>query len=370
MEKQERSATVTRVVGSARTPTQKVLLGVGLFVAVCLLAILGYMVAGWKLGDAAYMVVITIFGVGYGEVQPVDTWPLRLLTTVVIVGGYGAVFFALGGVLQMIIDGEITSALGARRMSKDIDRLSGHAIICGYGRMGVALAAELAEAGKPFVAIETDEAILRHSEDIGQLAVNGDATDERVLEEAGIQRASVLATVLSDDSANVFVTLTARSMNPELTIVARGENASTEAKLLSCGADTVVLPTAIGAAKMGRLITRPSAELLLDRITTSVDTTLDMDEVGLELDEIIIEKDSRVAGSMLGDIEVRGAHGYLVVGIRRRDGSTLLRPASDVALEPGDTVIVLGYRSDIPRLVGRFASSPTKVSYRGVSSAQ
>lgn len=360
--------TIARVVRSARSPTRKVLLGVGLFIGVCSVAVLGYMVAGWPAGDAAYMVVITIFGVGYGEVQPVDSWPLRLLTTMVIVGGYGAVFFALGGVVQMIIDGEITSALGARRMSKDIDRLEGHAVICGYGRMGTALAEELAAAGKPFVAIESDETILRHAEDMGQLVVNGDATDEYVLAEAGIHRASVLATVLSDDATNVFVTLTARAMNPDLTIVARGENAKTEAKLLSCGADTVVLPTAIGAAKMSQLITRPSAEELLERITTSGDSTLDMEQVGLELDEIVIEEDSRVARSMLGDIEVRGAHGYLVVGIRRGDGSTVLRPASDVVLEPGDSVIVLGYRADIPRLVGRFASSPTKVSYRGVSS--
>jgi voltage-gated potassium channel len=189
-----------------------------------------------------------------------------------------------------------------------------------------------------------------------------------VLAEAGIHRASVLATVLSDDATNVFVTLTAKAMNPDLTIVARGENAKTEAKLLSRGADTVVLPTAIGAAKMSQLITRPSAEELLEQITNSGDSTLDMEQVGLELDEIVIEEDSRVARSMLGDIEVRGAHGYLVVGIRRSDGSTILRPASDVVLEPGDSVIVLGYRADIPRLVGRFASSPTRLSYRGVSS--
>ena len=128
--------TIARVVRSARSPTRKVMLGVGLFIGVCSVAVLGYMIAGWPAGDAAYMVVITIFGVGYGEVQPVASWPLRLLTTMVIVGGYGAVFFALGGVVQMIIDGEITSALGARRMSKDIDRLEGHAVICGYGRMG------------------------------------------------------------------------------------------------------------------------------------------------------------------------------------------------------------------------------------------
>lgn len=347
------------------TPARKFAAGVGLFLSVCLISVAGYLIAGWTLPDAFYMVIITIFGVGYGEVQPVETWPLRMLTTFVIVGGYGAAIFAVGGLVQMVVDGEISDAMGARRMNREIDQLEGHAIICGLGRMGTSLATELERAERPFVAIESDPATLARASQLGYLTVNGDAADEEALRRAGIERAEVLATVLSDDATNVFVTLTARAMNPALRIVARGENRSTESKLLTCGADQVVLPTTIGATKMSQLITRPTAEELLERLARSGETTLDLEQVGLSLDQLHIEARSPVAGTALGSIEVRGAHGYLVVGVRHADDTTVLSPDSDVVLDVGDTVIVLGYRDDIPHVVGRFTTPTSEYRYRG-----
>ncbi len=229
------------------TPLRKIATGLALFLLVCVIAVIGYMANGWELDDSIYMVIITIFGVGYGEVNPIESPGLRALTIMVIVSGYGAVIYTVGGCMQMLIDGELNKALGARRMTKGIERLEGHTIICGIGRLGTILARELAKAGKPFVAIDLDLARLQDAESRGYLVLQGDASEEETLEQAGIRRASVVATVLSQDAANVFVTITARAMNPDVTIIARGENPRTEKKLLGSGANQVVLPTAIGA---------------------------------------------------------------------------------------------------------------------------
>lgn len=345
------------------------IVGVTVLVAVCAVASVGYMIAGWALGEALYMVVITVFAVGYGEVQPVTTWPLRALTITLIVTGYGAVIYTVGGFIQLVVDGEFNRVLGVRRMTKDIEQLSDHTIICGYGRMGTTLARELRDAGRPFVAIDTQGGASPLIDDgDGILVIHGDATEEEVLERAGIGRASVLATVMSDDAINVFVTLTAREMNPDLTIIARGENRRTESKLRSCGADTVVMTTTIGAARISQLILRPSADELLDQLTNGSDAGPDLDHIGLQFDELIIDEASPLAGKTLGEIEVRGAHGYLVVGIRGVDGTTVMHPPDTILISVGDVVVVLGYQDDIPELATRWSSGrkPQVMTYRGV----
>lgn len=348
-------------------PIKKMVVGVSILFFVCVLAILGYVIAGWSLGDASYMVIITIFGVGYGEVRPVTTWPLRSLTAMVIVLGYGAVIYTVGGFIQLVVDGELNRALGARRMNKDIERLSGHTIICGYGRMGTSLARDLHAAGESFVAIDTLGGVSTLTGDDGYLVIEGDATEEEVLLRAGIERASVLATVLSDDAANVFVTLTAREMNPELTIIARGEQRQTERKLRTCGADTVVMTTTIGAERISRLILRPTADELLDRVTAGQEAGMGLEQLGLEFDELAIGPSSPLANKTLDEIEVRGAHGYLIVGIRRSNGDTLMHPAADTVVVVGDVVVVLGYEDDIPELATRFAPDnvAAAIRYRG-----
>ena len=336
--------------------------GVSVLLIVCLVGIAGYAIAGWNVGDAAYMVVITIFGVGFGEVNPITSWPVRGLTILIIVAGYGAVIYTVGGFIQMVVDGEINQAFGARRMNRDINRLEGHTIICGFGRMGMSLARHLEEAGRAFVAIDAES--VDATAHPGVLSITGDATDEKVLERAGIGRAGVLATVLSDDATNVFVTLTARAMNPQIMIIARGEHRRTESKLVSCGADRVIMPTDIGATKMSQLIVRPTAEEMLDRMATSGD--VDLVHLGLEFDEIELPVTSPWVNRRLSELEVRGAHGYLIVGIRSADGSTVMHPPSEQQLHTGDRVIVLGYHDDIPEIGSR--GQRQTVTYRGVTS--
>lgn len=349
------------------SPVRKIVTGLTLFLAVCVLAVSGYMAAGWDFEDAVYMAVITIFGVGYGEVEPINTAQLRALTILVIVAGYGAAIYTVGGFAQMLLDGELNRVIGARRMMKDIDRLSDHTIICGVGRMGSILARELHDAGRPFVVIDRDAHRVGDAQERGYLVLSGDATEEHVLERAGIQRATSLATVLSDDATNVFVTITARALNADVEIIARGENPRTESKLLGCGANRVVLPTAIGAAKVAHLIIRPSAENMVEQITKSAGMNDELEHIGLRFDELKVSTNSPIVGRTLGDIEVRSNHGFLIVGVRHQDGITRLNPPTDLQLNAGDVVIVLGHADDIPQLASRFSTEKSRITYRGVT---
>lgn len=347
-------------------PFQKIVTGAAVFLGICTVAVLGYMAAGWRLDDSIYMVVITIFGVGYGEVQPIESVALRALTIMVIVSGYASLIYTAGGFMQMLIDGEINEALGARRMNNEIDRLDGHTIICGAGRLGSTLASELHSAGKPFVIVDNNTERLEEARERGCLIVHGDATEESVLERAGIHRASSLASVLSQDAANVFVTITARGMNPKLYIVARGEHPRTEKKLLGSGADKVVLPTAIGAVRVAQLITRPSAEKMMEQIAQQGVVADELRSIGLQFNELEVLADSPLVHQAISEIEIRSNHGFLIVGIRHADGTLKLNPEPDTVLNQGDIVVVLGRDKDIPELQKKFSAKASKMTYRGV----
>lgn len=348
-------------------PFQRILTGLAIFLLVCVAASVGYMLAGWDLMDSIYMTVITIFGVGYGEVQPIESPALRAMTIAVIVCGYAAVIYTVGGFVQMLIDGELNKTLGVRRMNKEISNLRNHTIVCGVGRMGSILARELHEAQRPFVLIDTDERRLQIAHEKGFLVIHGDATDEYILEHAGIRHATSLATVLADDAVNVFVTITAHAMNPELFIIARGQNPRTESKLLGCGADKVILPTAIGATKVAQLIVRPKAENMLEQLTTHSGVADDLGHIGLEFDELEVGENSSLLNKTLSDIEVRSNHGFLIVAVRRADGQMLLNPPADTTLSVHDVVIVLGHKDDTAQLAARFSATSSTITYRGVT---
>ena len=315
--------------------------------------------------DSLYMVVITIFGVGYGEVQPIQSPALRALTITTIVGGYAAVIYTIGGFVQMLIDGELNRAFGARRMTKGIERLRDHTIVCGFGRMGNILARELQRVGMPLVVIDANESRLQQAEERGYLVIHGDATEEYVLSQAGIEHAAVLASVLSDDATNVFVTITTREMNPRITIIARGENPRTEKKLLGCGADKVVLPTAIGAARVAQIITRPSAEELLEQNAVRGNLDEELRVIGLQFDELKVAPESALVGKELSEIEVHSNHGFLIVAVRKADGGVTINPDAATRLCANDVVIVIGHDDDIPKLAERLAFSYS-TTYRGV----
>ena len=234
--------------------------GFTFFVATCIVATIGYVSAGWEWLDAIYMVTITIFGVGYGEVRPIEEPWLKLFTIGVIFAGCSSLIYVIGGIVQMLAEGEIERMLGVRTRSREIEQLSDHTIVCGYGRFGQMLAAELANQGERLVVLDRESMRASQAIEDGFLAMQGDAVDDDALQQAGLFRAKTLATVLPDDATNVFITLTAREMSDTIRIIARAESPCTERKLLRSGASSVVMPAAIGAVRIAQLATAQECE--------------------------------------------------------------------------------------------------------------
>ncbi|MCM1985015.1 potassium channel family protein [Lyngbya confervoides] len=347
-----------------KTSIRRILFGAILFLATQLVAVFGYRLAGWSWMDAVYMVVITIFGVGYGEVRPVLDPGLRLFTIFVIVAGTSSAVYVVGGFLQMATEGEINRALGARRMSREIEVLEGHLIICGFGRMGLLLARHMVEAQRPFVIVDRDEARVDQAQSLGYLVRLGDATDEQLLMEVGIGRATTLATVLPNDALNVFITLTARNLNPGLMILARGEQGSTEKKLLQAGANRVVLPASIGAIRMAHLITHPASLDFLSANNSLSSLNEILAQIHVQLDELPIKPQSDWVGTSIENVEIRGKGSFIVVALRRAAGEMIIHPSPEVFLHGGDTLIVVGRRGDLPKISRRLAQERRGL-YRG-----
>lgn len=345
---------------------RRILLGFLFFALTLVTAVVGYVSAGWSILDAIYMVVITIFGVGYGEVRPITSPELRIFTIFVIIAGTSSAVYIVGGFVQMVTEGEIKKALGARRMTRGIETLNQHVVICGFGRIGQILSRKMVEAKVPFVVIDNNPERLAKAELMGYLVRVGNATDETVLQAAGIERAKFLATVLSDDAANVFITLTARGLNPGLTILARGELQSTEKKLRLAGADQVVLPAAIGALRMAHMITHPATLDFLNQDDGRSSLNELLAQVDVQVDEIAIDADSPMLGATIGDIEVKGKGTFIIVALRKADGTTINHPKQATLLEEGDAVIVMGHRGDIPQFV-RSHVIKRQMRYRGAS---
>ncbi|GAB5404745.1 MAG: potassium channel protein [Aureliella sp.] len=226
----------------------------GVCAVTCLFALLSYMAAGWGPLDSAYMVVITIFGIGYGEVYPIDDPMLKVQTMALIIVGCLSGLYSCGGFIQLVTEGEIKRALGVGRNNRGIRRMKNHAIICGFGRVGKMLADKLVEDEIPCVIIDNDERRLEQAELAGLAVVCGDASCDETLLQAGIGKARTLASVLPNDAVNVFITLTARDLNQHIDIIARAESPTTEYKLRRSGANHVVLPAAIGALRMAEII--------------------------------------------------------------------------------------------------------------------
>jgi len=348
---------------------RRILLGATVFVLTILTAILGYCMAGWSFLEALYMVVITVFGVGYGEVRPVTSPTLRVFTILVIIAGTSSVVYLVGGFVQMVTEGEINRAIGVRRMMRDIASLQQHVIICGFGRMGQILSRQMQDVHLPFVVIDVNGDRIAEAETLGYLVLIGDATDEQVLEAAGIQRATILATVLSEDAANVFITLTARGLNPGLTILARGEFPSTEKKLKQAGADHVVLPATIGALRMAHLITHPAALDFLDQNDGRSNLNELLANLDVQIDELVIPQGSPLNGATISDVEVRGKGTFIVIALRRAIGETMIHPVPTTLLTAGDIIIVMGHRGDIPQFAN-FYTLKRQMRYRGAQFQQ
>jgi len=332
-------------------PTRNLIYGLCFMAVIMMLGVIGYLLAGWNLSDSVYMVVISIFTVGYGEVRPIQEEGLRELTMGVIALGCFSVIFVSGAFVQVLLEGQIRRALGDRRMSAELKKLNNHAIICGYGRIGRMVAADLKAGQRSFLVVDKDTRRLEAAREAGCLTLEGEATEETVLMEAGVTRAAVLATVLPSDASNVFITLSARDLNPGLTIIARGEDPATERKLLQAGANRVVLPAHIGAERISHLILFPAAAELIDDAEKSHHLQEELGDLGLELEEAVLPKYSPFAGKTIGELESMHAGAVIVVAVHRKGGGTELRPSRELILAAGDGVVAVSRGSHLAKLL-------------------
>lgn len=314
-------------------PERRLILSLAMLLGVFVVASAGYtIIEGWPWADAAYMTAITLSTVGYGEIHPISPTG-RIWTVMVILLGVGVVGFALSSLQALVVSGDIRMVLGRRKLQTRIGQLSGHTIICGYGRMGRMIAGELAELRREIVVIDNNEEATRYAEASGLLYIMGNAEEEEVLTSAGLMAASALITVLPSDADNVYVTLTARSLREKLTIIARAEQPTTVQKLNRAGATRVVCPHQIGATQITRILTKPHFVNFMESAVR---------EMELELDEFVVQPDSALVGRSLKETAIRQEVGSMVVAVRAKSGRTLFNPPPDHRIEQGETLLMIG----------------------------
>lgn len=332
------AATAGELLGS---PAQNLARAALFVMAVMLCSTFGFVEAGWSIGDAFYMVAITVFSVGYGEVHPLNTPWLRGVAITTIVFGCTGMIVLTGALVQVFAQAQVRRLLGMDRMHSQIDRLASHCIVCGFGRIGRQLAKDLASAKHSFVILERSPAKIAEANALGYLCLAGDATDEAALREAGIARARVLATVLPDDATNVFITLSARNLNPGLEIIARGEAPSTEGMLFHAGADKVVLPTHIGAERIAELILYPATTSVVEEAPRLLEMRRSLREFGLEMEVVTSEEKGAMTGKTVAEAERRGEGAFFVVQIDRPSGPSIRHPGENVRIEAGDRIVLV-----------------------------
>ena len=318
---------------------------------------IGYTVLeGWAPLDSLYMTVITLTTVGFSEVHPITSSFTRIFTIALIIAGMGVVFYALSTLTQVVVEGQIRELLGRRRLKSRIDALSDHTIVCGFGRIGQSICMELVKSKVRFVVIESDPMNMPKIEKEQYLGILGDATSEDVLEAAGIQRARALIPAASTDADNVYITLTARSINPKLLIVARAADAGAGKKLTWAGADRVVSPYQMSGRRMANLLLRPN-------VVEFIEGSLYDPNVDLAIEELHLPKQTTLAGKSVKSSGLRKDYGLSIVAIKRLDGGLVVNPSPDDLLDNGDVLIVLGKRSELEKISRAISATEIKHNY-------
>ena len=300
---------------------------------------IGYLVLGFSLLDAVYQTVTTITTVGFREVRPLGTAG-KIFTIVLILAGVGTALYTFSVVLESLVEGHLRQHFERRRMERDIARMSGHTIVCGWGRVGRSVAGYLAGQGTAVVVVDLDP---QRAASTGHPALQGDVTDDEVLRKAGIMRARALVAAINTDAENVYVTLSARALCPDLIIVARARTEASEAKLLRAGATRVVNPQRIGGHRIAAAAVQPNVVEFLDLV---------MHDGSLEfrLEEVSVRAGSRLAGHTLQEANAGQTAGALVLALRGRDGAFLTNPAAQTLIQAGHVLIAIGTQQQLAAL--------------------
>lgn len=300
----------------------------------------------WSLGDALYMTVMTVTTVGYGPPRGELSAAGRNFATVFMVIGVGTAGYLLSTAVQSLVRSEILAAYGERRRLREMSKLRDHYIICGAGRVGSRIVREMRREGVAFLAVESNAQLVAELGLSGSQVLIRDATLDETLAEAGVERARGLASCLADDAANLYVVLTARTLNPNLHIVSRAVEESAVPKLIRAGANRVIAPTIIGSHRMAQALLKPAVADFMDSVTT--------EGLDLNFEQFEVSEASTLAGFKLKETRIRSELDIVVVAIRRPRGEMVFNPSGDTQVHAGDLLIGIG-RADALAELGALA---------------
>lgn len=309
-------------------------------VLVLVVGTIGYVILGFGVLDAAFEAVTTVSTVGFGEVEPLSGAG-KVFTIFLILAGVGTVLYALGILVETVVEGRINELFGRRRMNQSIASLHDHVIICGWGRVGRSITAEVIDAGRDLIIVDSDAEKVHG---VSHRVVVGDATSDSVLRSAGIERAAALVAAVDGDAENSFITLSARALNPDLFIVARARGSDSGEKLQRAGADRVVNPQHIGGARMAAFVLRP-------HVAEFIDVVMHERTLEFRLQEVLVSEGSPIAGRSLRDAHVRDRTGSLVLALRNADGTFRTNPPPDTLICAGQVIIAIGTDEELQALV-------------------
>ncbi len=321
----------------------KIIRGIIIFIIIIAAGTVGYMaIEGMSFFDSLYMTVITITTVGFGEIRTLSV-PGRVFTIILIFFGMGIIVYIVGLWTQAIVELQLSTFIGRRKLGLQIKNIKDHYIVCGFGRIGKVICRELKSKNIPVLVIDNKPETRELLEEESIPYIIDDATSEDILLEAGIARARGLISVVASDSDNLFITLTARGLNPSTFIIARADEEKSEKKLKRAGADKVFLPYIIGGHKMAQSITKPA-------VTDFLEFTVHNRDMGLEMEELNVNKDSRLNRLKLRDSGIRQEMDIIIIAIRKKTGEMAFNPSSETLIEAGDTLIALGKNDDLLKL--------------------
>lgn len=304
--------------------------------------IAGFMwLEGWDLLSSFYMVVITLSTVGYGEVHPLSQSG-RMFAALLIMSGVGGFMYIVASFSQVLLEGRLQVLWGRRRMQKAIGKLENHFIICGYGRIGSVVVHEIRNEGFIPVVIEQNTDLIQKMELDGVLCIEGDATDDELLLSVGLRKAKALISALSSEAANVYVTLTARQLCPEITIIARASQQSHISRLKLAGADRVVMPHLIGGVRMAQNVLRPTVTNFLEIAMQG--------KIDLQMEELLVPKGSDLPGKNLIESQIRARYNLIIIAIKKRNGEMSFNPGPKEVIQMEDTLLMVGRRTDLQRM--------------------
>ncbi len=316
----------------------------------------------WNVLDSFYMTVITLGTVGFKEVHELDNAG-KLFTVMLIFVGVSFLGYTVTRVAQIMFEGQFQRFIGRQKVEKKIGSMRDHYIICGYGRIGSLICREFAAEQLPFVVVENLPEVLAKLEDEGYPYLRGNATEDETLLKAGIKRAKGLVSVVTSDSENVYITLTARGLNPDLYILARSGEPGSEIKLQRAGANKVVSPYQIGGSRMAHAILKPN-------VVDFIEIATGRGHYDLQMEEIFIPDRSPFADKNLLETGFRRETGVIIVGIKKQTGKMVFNPESGTLIEARDTLIVLGESSAIEKMEQLVSSTIVVPSASGSGQGQ